>query len=114
MNENVELDNSVVNIVPTRGSVVKAEFLTHIGSRVFFTLLQDNGKPVPFGAMASVDSGSVGIVGDNGELYLSGLSEQGKIKIVWGDSATKNCTVDYIVNESERDAGLIQQDAICH
>lgn len=113
LNENVELDNSVVNIVPTRGAVVKAEFLTHIGSRVFFTLLQDNGKPVPFGAMASVDSGSVGIVGDNGELYLSGLSEQGKIKIVWGDSASKNCTVDYIVNESEGDAGLIQQDAIC-
>lgn len=30
---NIELDNTVVTMVPTRGAVVKAEFVTHVGYR---------------------------------------------------------------------------------
>ncbi len=45
---NIELDNTVVTMVPTRGAVVKAEFVTHVGYRVLFRVLNANGKPVPF------------------------------------------------------------------
>lgn len=44
---NIELDNTVVTMVPTRGAVVKAEFVTHVGYRVLFRVLNANGKPVP-------------------------------------------------------------------
>lgn len=70
---NIELDNTVVTMVPTRGAVVKAEFVTHVGYRVLFRVLNANGKPVPFGAIAAIQDASLadsGIVGDRGELYL--------------------------------------------
>lgn len=81
---NVELENTVVNLVPTRGAVVKATFVTHVGYRVLFTVTMPDGKPAPFGAMASADleSGTVtGIVGDNGELYLSGMPAEGHLRL---------------------------------
>lgn len=79
---NVEIDNSILSVIPTRGAVVRAEFVTHVGYRVLFNVRQKSGKPVPFGAMASADlpHGSVtGIVGENGELYLSGMPEEGRL-----------------------------------
>lgn len=93
---NVEIENSVVNIVPTRGAVVRAEFVTHVGYRVLFFVKTASGKPAPFGAMAmaNLESGSVtGIVGDNGELYLSGMPEKGSFTLTLGTD--KTCTAHY-------------------
>lgn len=44
---NIELDNTVVTMVPTRGAVVKAEFVTHVGYRVLFKVVNAKGKPAP-------------------------------------------------------------------
>ena len=41
-------------VVPTRGAIVRAEYKTAIGHRVLMTLTRPGGKPVPFGAMASL------------------------------------------------------------
>ena len=95
---NVELENSVLNVIPTRGAVVRAEFITHVGYRVLFEVTQANGKPVPFGAVASAElaTGSVsGITGENGELYLSGMPEEGTFTLKWGSEKTKPCKVHY-------------------
>ncbi|VDZ81950.1 fimbrial membrane usher protein [Salmonella bongori] len=100
-----------MNLVPTRGAVVKAAFVTHVGYRVLFNVNQGNGKPVPFGAMATaeLDSGTVtGIVGDNGELYLSGMPEKGQFII----SGQNTCIVDYHLAE-QKDNELIQIPVIC-
>ncbi|MCU6204508.1 FimD/PapC C-terminal domain-containing protein, partial [Enterobacter cloacae] len=83
---------------PTRGAVVRAEFITHVGYRVLFEVTQANGKPVPFGAVASAElaTGSVsGITGENGELYLSGMPEEGTFTLKWGSEKTKPCKVHY-------------------
>lgn len=108
---NVELDNTVVNLVPTRGAVVKAAFVTHVGYRVLFSVTQIDRKPAPFGAMATADleSGTVtGIVGDNGELYLSGMPLEGHFSVM----GQKTCSVDYHIAEP-RDNALIQIPVIC-
>lgn len=113
---NIELDNTVINLVPTRGAVVKAEFVTHVGYRLLFNVRLPNGKPATFGAIASanLDSGSVsGIVGDNGELYLSGMPEEGVFSLSWGDSAKETCQATYRITNKPDDASLIQLDAIC-
>ncbi|CAK9883726.1 MAG: Outer membrane usher protein FimD [Candidatus Erwinia impunctatus] len=76
---NVELDDSVVSVVPTHGAVVRAEFNAHVGIKVLMTLLHE-GKPLPFGAVVtSEDSKSSSIVGDNGQVYLSGMPLSGKV-----------------------------------
>lgn len=108
---NIELDNTVVNLVPTRGAVVKATFVTHVGYRVLFNVMQANGKPAPFGAMATanLESGTVtGIVGDNGELYLSGMPQKGHFTVI----GQKTCSVDYQIAE-QKDNELIQIPVIC-
>lgn len=108
---NVELDNTVVNLVPTRGAVVKAAFKTRIGYRVLFSVIMANGKPAPFGAMATadLDTGTVtGIVGDNGELYLSGMPLVGRFNIT-GQSI---CQVEYHL-EAPKDNGLLQLPVTC-
>ncbi len=81
-------------MVSTRGAVVKAEFVTHVGYRVLFRVLNANGKPVPFGAIAAIQDASLadsGIVGDRGELYLSGLPEKGQVTLSWGENASTKC-----------------------
>lgn len=112
---NVELENSVLSLIPTRGAVVKAEFVTHVGYRVLFNVRQKNGKPVPFGAMASaeLESGSVtGIVGDEGDLYLSGMPEEGAFQLNWGRDNSNKCSVHY---QFTQPAGveLVQTAAVC-
>ncbi|ECG5958019.1 fimbrial biogenesis outer membrane usher protein [Salmonella enterica] len=112
---NVELESTVINLVPTRGAVVKAEFVTHVGYRVLFNVMQASGKPVPFGAMATadLDSGTVtGIVGDNGELYLSGMPEEGKFSLNWGNGHAARCVVNYHFAQPEG-AELVQAGVVC-
>ncbi|EBS4305186.1 fimbrial biogenesis outer membrane usher protein [Salmonella enterica subsp. enterica] len=113
---NIELDNTVVNLVPTRGAVVKAAFVTHVGYRVLFNVMQVNGKLAPFGAMASaeLDSGTVtGIVGDNGELYLSGMPENGRFTLSWGGDESTTCAVNYTLGHKPENVELVQQAVTC-
>lgn len=110
---NVELERSVQNLVPTRGAVVKAEFVTHIGYRVLFSVSLANGKPAPFGAVgtAALDVGSAtGIVGDKGELYLAGMPESGQFSLTL--SSGKVCLADYHIHQKP-DSGLVQLPVIC-
>ncbi|HFM1347100.1 TPA: FimD/PapC C-terminal domain-containing protein, partial [Escherichia coli] len=114
---NIELDNTVVTMVPTRGAVVKAEFVTRVGYRVLFRVAGTKGKPAPFGAIATVQntsSADSGIVGDLGELYLSGLPEKGQVMLSWGENAATTCTFDYSISIPESESGLIEQGVTCH
>lgn len=70
--DNVDLDNAVANVVPTRGRSWRAEFKARVGIKLLMTLTHNN-KPLPFGAMVTSESSqSKGIVADNGQAHLSG------------------------------------------
>ncbi len=62
--DNVEIDDAIVDVVPTQGAVARAEFTTHTGLKILMTLMHNN-KPVPFGAVVSLGNSS-GIVTDDG------------------------------------------------
>lgn len=77
-----------------------AKFATKVGFQVLMTLQQHSGTPVPFGAIAAVDhedksDENTGIVGDAGQVYLSGLPEQGSLQVKWGQDASRQCRVTY-------------------
>lgn len=96
--DNVDLTLSSQNVVPTRGAVVRADFATNVGQRVLMTLLKAGGTPVPFGATVNdpVQKTAQGfIVGDNGQVYLSGLAESGSLNVQWGTGADQQCQVSY-------------------
>jgi outer membrane usher protein len=109
--ENVELERTTQNVVPTRGAVVRAEYQTSLGFRALMTLTRADGKPVPFGATvthADSDDAQGFIVGDGGQVYLSGLQEKGNLVARWGDGAAESCRVDYAVSDEPTDASGIQ------
>lgn len=71
--------------MPTEGAIIPASFATRVGGRALITLTQVNGKPVPFGAVASLvgqedTRWDTGIVGDSGDVYMSGLPEKGNFR----------------------------------
>ncbi|OMQ23857.1 fimbrial assembly protein [Serratia oryzae] len=101
--DEVDLTQSSANVYPTKGAVVAAEFATRRGYQALITLT-NNGKPVPFGTMVSLEQ--VGkeslssIVGDAGKLYLSGLPEQGKLLAVWGRGDAQQCHAPFNMEEA--------------
>lgn len=117
LRQNVELDESAKDVVPTRGAVVKASFVTHIGYRVMMQIKQNNGKFLPFGTSVSLqnnDGGiSAGLVGEAGEAYLSGLPAKGTLLAQWGKGVGESCTVNYQIPESQAEIDIISLKEIC-
>ncbi|EPK7285568.1 fimbrial biogenesis usher protein [Citrobacter farmeri] len=111
--DNVDLDDAVINVVPTHGAIVRAEFNAHVGMKLLMTLTH-NGKPVPFGAVVTSDSNQSGsIVADNGLVYLSGMPLAGKVQVKWGDAESASCVADYRLTAENQQQRLIQLTAAC-
>lgn len=97
MGDNVELKENVVSVVPTSGAVVPATFKTSIGHRVLITLTRQ-GQNIPFGALVSSGTGEdeiSGIVGDDGQVYLSGVPDKGDLTASWGNKNTQRCLAHF-------------------
>ena len=115
LGDKVDLDNAVVNVVPSEGALVIADFKAHTGLRALFTLLHHN-KPVPFGATVSRsdnDSENATIVGDDGQAYMLSLPLSGDLLVQWGSDADQQCKVHYQLPESEMNKPLTQIKAEC-
>ena len=88
MSNNTDIENNVSSVVPTNGALVRASFDTRIGVRALLTVKRDN-QPVPFGAVVrETQSGVTSMVGDDGQIYLSGLPLSGELLIQWGDGSS--------------------------
>lgn len=71
--DNVELDETVVTVIPTHGAIARATFNAQIGGKVLMTLKYGN-KSVPFGAIVTHGENKNGsIVAENGQVYLTGI-----------------------------------------
>jgi len=113
LNDETDIDDAVVNVVPTQGALVLAKFKARVGKRDLMTITH-NGQPVPFGAtVARSDNGGDTIVGDAGQAYLSGLSPQGKLIVQWGEEADKRCTVNYKLPDNAGNTPIIKSTGAC-
>jgi outer membrane usher protein len=117
MPDSVDFTQASQTVVPTRGAVVRASFDASIGSRALVTLMQSNGLAVPFGArvtMATPDKRQDAIVGDNGQVYLSGLTPSGRLSVIWGKSDAQRCQANYVLPEQAPMGGIRVLEAQCH
>lgn len=102
--ENVEIDRPITDVIPTEGALVLADFKTRIGQRVLLTLMHGD-KFVPFGATATLGDGdNVGIVGNEGQVFLSGVAENNAVRVTWGKEAGQSCRA-VIHSDREEPAG---------
>ncbi|MFP2514727.1 fimbria/pilus outer membrane usher protein [Buttiauxella agrestis] len=108
--DNVELTLTSQNVVPTRGAVVRANFEANVGQRVLMTLLRAGGAPIPFGAMVSDPAQKTAqgfIVGDSGQVYLTGLADSGTLQVKWGSGADQQCQVSYaLAKQTTNNTGI--------
>lgn len=104
---------TVVTVIPTHGAIARATFNAQIGGKVLMTLKYGN-KSVPFGAIVTHGENKNGsIVAENGQVYLTGLPQSGKLQVSWGNDKNSNCIVDYKLPEVSPGTLLNQQTAIC-
>ncbi|WP_318587692.1 fimbria/pilus outer membrane usher protein [Enterobacter hormaechei] len=112
--DDVELELTNKTVIPTRGAVVRADFNANVGMRVLMNLTLMNGQFVPFGAIATVidENNKAFIVGDKGQVYLTGLTQKVKVNIVWGDDTKSMCQVNYN-GENQREGGIVIINEVC-
>jgi outer membrane usher protein len=104
--DDVDLTLTSQTVIPTRGAVVRANFKASVGQRVLMTLMRQGGAPVPFGAMVTASSQKDApsfIVGDEGQVYLTGLENDGTLTAKWGNDAAQQCQVNYALKETLSD-----------
>ncbi|HEJ9097424.1 TPA: fimbria/pilus outer membrane usher protein [Serratia odorifera] len=111
LDEQTELEETSVRVVPTRGALVRADFKAHSGVRVLMRLTYQ-GKPLPFGTTVS-GSNSSGITGDDGVVFLSGMESEGELQVQWGQGANHKCTVRYRITEQQMQSSPIQLSEVC-
>lgn len=109
LDDQTEIDEAVSRVVPTRGAVVRATFKANTGTRVLMTLMH-NGKPLPFGTTVTVGERG-GMVGDEGQVYLSGMPESGAVKADWGSGRT--CSARYRLPEKVKDQPVVRISSNC-
>ncbi len=114
--DDVEVPQTDIKVVPTKGAIVKADFKTRVGKRVLISLRDNKGKPLPFGTVITVygdtsDKFASGVVGDHGRVYLSGLRDSGILKAQWG--RVNQCYAKYNLTGEQNAAGVYLTHSVC-
>jgi len=113
--DDVELALTSQTVIPTRGAVVRADYITSVGKRLLLTLVRSGRQTVPFGAMATLQgrNGPSAIVGDDGQVYLTGMPQAGTLEVVWGSDDQQRCTADFTLPTAPGTAPVIQLQSVC-
>ncbi|CCJ88050.1 fimbria/pilus outer membrane usher protein [Cronobacter dublinensis] len=112
--DGTDVTHAAQTVTPTRGAVVRANFDTRTGSRALITLLRAGGQPVPFGAsVTDRDQDGEFIVGDGGQVFVTGLTTTGTLTVSWGNNASKHCHARYHVPENTQASPVISFTAQC-
>lgn len=111
--DDVELVDSANNVIPTHGAVVVRRFQTKIGRRAIVMLTMPNGKPAPFGASVLQGQEQVGMVADNGLLYLNGVLTEGDTTLHVALENNAPCQFILPVPKTESEPWYQQINAVC-
>ncbi|MCK7247711.1 fimbria/pilus outer membrane usher protein [Enterobacter asburiae] len=107
-----EITQTDMKVVPTQGAVIPARFATRLGGRALITLTRADGTPVPYGALATLTgpAAGTGVVGEGGQVYMTGLSPQGQLTVKWSDG---QCRVNFTLPATPGSAGLYEMRNAC-
>lgn len=109
----VEADKTRKDAVPTKGAVILRRFDLKTGHKALFTLLRKK-HVVPFGANVTLRGSDImSMVGDNGEVYLSGLPDHGALHVSWGKGEMANCSAAYRIDNPALTNGIFINDLEC-
>lgn len=94
-NSGFDIDSKIVKVVPTRGAIVKAKFDVKSGYS-FLVSPKFEGQSIKFGTIVeSIEYNSTSIANDDGTVYLTGVKDNSKYRILWSKDETCEFTVQY-------------------
>ncbi|MEX3936821.1 fimbria/pilus outer membrane usher protein [Paraburkholderia phymatum] len=102
----VELKATSQQIAPRANSVVMVRFPTSKGRSAIISTRLPNGAQLPFGATVTDDKGTeVGAIGQNSQLFVSGVADEGTLVAKWGSEADQTCEITYRLPPRSEDRG---------
>ena len=111
----VEIDNGTLQVVPRRGAVVKATFPARQVTRLVLTLLQANGRPLPFGAQVTDQQGNpLAVVGQGGQALVATQSQAQTLNVRWQADQEQRCSLDIDPARMQEQDGYHLQTLHCH
>ncbi|MGU3525046.1 fimbrial outer membrane usher protein [Enterobacteriaceae bacterium C23F] len=113
MNQNVEVEGGNKRVVPVYGAVPKVVFKTVGGSPALIDVRKADGSAIPMGAEVKDPEGnSVGMVGQNGQVYARLPKPTGKLVIQLQQN--KTCSVNYALPQTtSNDNNFARLDGTC-
>lgn len=107
LSTDVELKETSQRVAPLAGAVPLLVFKTDYGRSAVIRARQEDGAPVPFGAIVTDGSGKdVGVIGQGGKLLARGLEDRGELKVQWEkDDGTAVCKLSYSLPVRKRASG---------
>jgi outer membrane usher protein len=114
--DDVDILDTVQVVVPTRGAVVRADFKPRTGSRVLVSV-RHQGNYLPFGAAVTLRGAeeeiATGIVGDNGEVYLTAVPDQSSLHATWAGKTEYTCIAPLSLTNASVAGGVKIVEARC-
>lgn len=113
MSEDVELEGGNVRVVPVLGGVPKVTFKTLSGTPTLILATLADGTPIPMGAEVKDSNGnSVGMAGQNGQIYARLPDASGTLFVNWGSS--KKCRINYqLPSKKAGDGSFVNLNGTC-
>ncbi|MGJ8513865.1 fimbria/pilus outer membrane usher protein [Carnimonas bestiolae] len=104
---NLEVTNTSTEVVPTRGAVVRAYFDTHAGRSVLIDGHLADGTPLPLGAAVyAMDGREQGIVGPDGQAFVTGIEEGQRLTVRWGEANHQQCELRVVGLSPDSESSL--------
>ena len=114
MKGDAELIDSEKQIAPEAGSGVKVVFRTRIGKALLIQSHFSDGQPVPLGADVLTEDGEiVGMVGQDGQIYVRSENMKGAFVVQWGDDSDERCRVPFYIPDDKQGQALIRLTGTC-
>ncbi len=100
-------------MAPTLGAVSLLYFETVSGRAMVIKALRENGLPLPFAAQVMDHKGrEVGVIGQASKAFVRGISDSGRLTVVWGEGAAGRCYIDFLLPLPEAGSRQINLDVL--
>ncbi|WP_458729609.1 fimbria/pilus outer membrane usher protein [Pseudomonas brenneri] len=107
----IEIDNATQQVVPRRGAVVLARYISKTGRRVQFALFDAQRQPIPFGAAIEDMAGKqIAIADPSGKALALMEQDSGTLVIKWGE---QQCQAPYALAERDKALNFERVSLVC-
>ncbi|MGC1548827.1 MAG: fimbria/pilus outer membrane usher protein [Rhodanobacter sp.] len=91
---NVQFKDTMQNVAPRAGSVVRLDYETTAGRALLIDSTLPDGRPIPFGAeVLDAEGQSIGVTGQASQIFVNNMQQSGVLTVRWGSGTDESCQI---------------------